>query len=297
MATLFASVATFYVQTWEEYHTHTLTLGLVNGPVEGLLVLVAVFAMTGFVGGAHFWQQPMLPALGLPPPSESPSASLLPDLAYRLSFTEWYMALGFVVLVFNTVESVRNVMHVTSSRTAADAAAAAASDNKNQKKKSTHDQKSGHNKRSSKEVSPVDGLAPFVATWALVAAYLVLQPGILHGHLVPFALFVGLVNAYAVGRIITAHLVHLDFPYANVLTLPLAAAVLDSLGPWLRRATGGTAGWPSALGDDVYQVAAMFCMLGVAIGVYGSFVVDVIVTICDYLDIWCLTIKHPIAAK
>jgi len=27
--------------------------------------------------------------------------------------------------------------------------------------------------------------------------------------------------------------------------------------------------------------------------VYGSFVVDVIVTICDYLDIWCLTIKHP----
>jgi ethanolaminephosphotransferase len=21
--------------------------------------------------------------------------------------------------------------------------------------------------------------------------------------------------------------------------------------------------------------------------------VDVIVTICDYLDIWCLTIKHP----
>jgi len=34
-------------------------------------------------------------------------------------------------------------------------------------------------------------------------------------------------------------------------------------------------------------------MLGIAIGVYGSFVVDVIVTICDYLDIWCLTIKHP----
>ena len=28
-------------------------------------------------------------------------------------------------------------------------------------------------------------------------------------------------------------------------------------------------------------------------GVYGSFVVDVILAICDYLDIWCLTIKHP----
>lgn len=37
----------------------------------------------------------------------------------------------------------------------------------------------------------------------------------------------------------------------------------------------------------------MFTCLGLAVGVYGSFVVDVIVTICDYLDIWCLTIKHP----
>jgi ethanolaminephosphotransferase len=83
-------------------------------------------------------------------------------------------------------------------------------------------------------------------------------------------------------------------------------------------------GWPSALGDGGYSVAYLFCMLGMGIGVYGSFVVcfisslgfsvssfhfwilfalrwwlikcfqiDVIVTICDYLDIWCLTIKHP----
>ena len=52
-------------------------------------------------------------------------------------------------------------------------------------------------------------------------------------------------------------------------------------------------GWPSALGDGVYQVAFMFSCLGLAFGVYGSFVVDVIVSICDYLDIWCLTIKHP----
>ena len=111
---------------------------------------------------------------------------------------------------------------------------------------------------------------------------------------------------------ITAHLVKLPFPYYNVLILPLAYGVFDSLGPWLQQHVG--IGWPSALGDDVYQVGYLFCMLGMAIGVYGSFVVclrltqvqelsllaanifnqiDVIVTICDYLDIWCLTIKHP----
>ena len=92
---------------------------------------------------------------------------------------------------------------------------------------------------------------------------------------------------------ITAHLVKLDFPYWNILTLPLGFAITDSLGPIFKEHIGWASGWPSALGDDVYQVAYMFCMLGTAVGVYGSFVVDVIVTICDYLDIWCLTIKHP----
>jgi ethanolaminephosphotransferase len=115
---------------------------------------------------------------------------------------------------------------------------------------------------------------------------------------------------------ITAHLVKLPFPYYNVLVLPLAYGVFDSLGPWLQKHIG--IGWPSALGDDIYQVAYLFCMLGIAVGVYGSFVVcilspffcgddwwqilivlqvDVIVSICDYLDIWCLTIKHPYNEK
>lgn len=69
---------------------------------------------------------------------------------------------------------------------------------------------------------------------------------------------------------ITAHLVKLDFPYQNVLVLPLAYAVFDSLGPFFQRNIG--VGWPSALGDGGYQVAYVFCMLGIAIGVYGSFV-------------------------
>jgi ethanolaminephosphotransferase len=115
------------------------------------------------------------------------------------------------------------------------------------------------------------GLIPFFVTWTLIPAYLYLQPNILHNHLAPFVFYAGLINAYSVGQIITAHLVKLDFPYYNVLVLPLAFGVIDSLGPWLQQHIG--IGWPSALGDGVYQVAYMFCMLGIAIGVYGSFVV------------------------
>jgi len=75
-----------------------------------------------------------------------------------------------------------------------------------------------------------------------------------------------------VGQIITAHLVKLDFPYYNVLVLPIAYGLFDSLGPFLQQHLG--VGWPSALGDGGYQVAYVFCMLGMAIGVYGSFVVS-----------------------
>ncbi|EJT79577.1 ethanolaminephosphotransferase [Gaeumannomyces tritici R3-111a-1] len=254
VAMLFSSLLTFYVQTWDEYHTKTLTLGIVNGPVEGVLIIVCVYALTGYMGGASFWQRSMLATLGVP------RFEFMADSVYDFSFTQWYMVQGTVVLVYNTVESARNVIKARRAQ--------------------------GDRSRYA-----LVGLLPFFGTWATILAYLYLQPNILHGHLVPFVMFAGIVNAYSVGQMITAHLVQLRFPYTNVLTLPLAWGVVDSLGPWLLSTFGF--GWPSALGDGVYQVAFMFCLLGMAIGVYGSFVVDVIVTICDYLDIWCLTIKHP----
>lgn len=254
VAVLFASLLTFYVQTWETYHTKTLTLGIVNGPVEGVLAIVLVFVFTGYVGGAHFWQQSMFHTIGVP------STIGIPSFIYNLTFTEWYLIQGSIVLVFNTVESSLNVIRARRAR--------------------------GDRSRGA-----LLGLVPFFSIWSMVVAYLYLQPKIRECHLIPFALFAGLVNAYSVGQMITAHLVHLRFPYWNVLGLPLAFGVIDSLGPIFQRYLGF--GWPSALGDNVYQVAFMFMMLGTAVGVYGSFVVDVIVTICDYLDIWCLTIKHP----
>ena len=139
------------------------------------------------------------------------------------------------------------------------------------------------------------GLLPFFASWTLIVAYLALQPKILHTHLVPFVFYVGLINAYSVGQIITAHLVLMDFPYQNVIALPLIYGIVDSFGPVLQEWVG--LGWPTVLGEEVYQVAFIFTCLGLAVGIYGSFVVDVIVTICDYLDIWCLTIKHPNVAE
>ncbi|MCJ1300814.1 hypothetical protein MMC08_003613 [Hypocenomyce scalaris] len=250
MLTLFGATLTFYVQTWDEYYTQTLTLGLVSGPVEGILTLCIVYAITAIKGGGSFWQQSMLQTFGVA------KHSFIPEYFYQLPFNEWYMVYGGIVLFFNTLQSSLHVLEV-------------------------------RKQRSESTGTPLYGLVPFFITWIFVPLYLYLQPIILNYHLIPFVFYVGLINAYSVGQIILAHLTKSPkFPYQNILTIPLAFAVLDSLGPTLGL-------WPSALGDGTYQIAFVFLCAGLAVGVYGSFVYDIITTICDYLDIWCLTIKHP----
>lgn len=245
---------TFYVQTWEEYHTHTLTLGIISGPVEGILVLCVVYALTGFLGGGSFWQHSMLASLGVA------HYDFIPDAIYNLAWNEWYMAYGSIVLIFNTISSAKNVFDARRAR--------------------------GQRARIA-----LAGLLTFALAWVTIPAYLYLQPMILHQHLVPFCFYAGILNAFSVGRMIISHLTKSRFPRGNVLIYPLIYGVFDSLGPFLQQHIG--LGWPSALGDGVYQIAFMFTCLGLAIGVHASFIVDVIWTICDYLDIWCLTIKKP----
>lgn len=50
VASLVATQANFYVSTWEEFHTGTLFLSAFSGPVEGILLVVGVFIITGFKG-------------------------------------------------------------------------------------------------------------------------------------------------------------------------------------------------------------------------------------------------------
>ncbi|KAI1981105.1 Phosphotransferase [Ophidiomyces ophidiicola] len=251
---LFGCLFTFYVLTWEEYYTQTLTLGIVSGPVEGILALCLVYIFTAIMGGGSFWHKPMLPTLGFP------HIPLIPDHVYNLPFTSAWIVYGGVILFFNTAVSIYTVVEV-------------------------------RRKRSLNPWTPLLGLLPTAAVWFLVMSYLYLQPVILKYHLVPFSLFVGMINAYSVGRMIIAHLVKTSFPYHNVLLLPLLLAVLDSA------ATQAGLPWGGYLGNSTYQVAFVFGCLGLGVGVYGSFVYDVVTTICDYLDIWCLTIKHPFTER
>lgn len=88
---------TFYVQTWDEYHTHTLTLGIVSGPVEGIVTLCIIYAMTAVLGGGSAWHRGMLESLGVK------QFDFISDFVYNLEWNEWYMVYGGVMLIFNTV--------------------------------------------------------------------------------------------------------------------------------------------------------------------------------------------------
>lgn len=71
VASQIATLANFYLTTWEEYYTglcqYTLSdsyssslslgqlyLGVFSGPVEGILMIVIIFMITGFYGAVAF---------------------------------------------------------------------------------------------------------------------------------------------------------------------------------------------------------------------------------------------------
>lgn len=67
-----------------------------SGPVEGILTLCIVYALTAVLGGGSFWERALLPAIGVN------RHGFIPDVVYDLAWNEWYMVYGALVLVFNT---------------------------------------------------------------------------------------------------------------------------------------------------------------------------------------------------
>lgn len=122
------------------------------------------------------------------------------------------------------------------------------------------------------------GLLPFFLSSGITFTFAYLNPSIVYKSCIPFMFYVGTSLAYSVGLIITAHVTHAEFPYFTpyFLLFPMIGAILlnHKVGPQ-------------------EAVIVVWMSLGLAIGVYGSFIVDVIGDITEHLDIWCLTIKHP----
>ncbi|KAJ1959289.1 hypothetical protein GGI12_004413 [Dipsacomyces acuminosporus] len=124
---------------------------------------------------------------------------------------------------------------------------------------------------------------PFVASITSVIIWLSASPVILSQHLVLFLLFVGFAFSYIVGRVIVAHVTGAPFPKLNRMHIPIFLGTINAITPYvgLTKVFDGQ--------NEVYLVWA--CLIYTA-AQYAHFAVEVIDTICHYLDINCLTIKH-----
>ncbi|GAA5976330.1 hypothetical protein JCM10908_005461 [Rhodotorula pacifica] len=253
VTSLVATQANFYVSTWEEYHTGTLFLSAFSGPVEGILLVVAVFIVTGFKGPG-FWDTGILSLFGLHPSTNSILASL-PFHVKDLPLNDFFLCFSAVGLLFNIYAALKNIYVAMPAES----------------------------RNLTSLFKPQSRLSPFVAhslamlAWVHARERLLLRTTLF----IPLALFWGIAAAHHVQLVILAHLTKSPFPSAiyHPLVLVAVTAALDAHFQIFQTS------------DERVKQAVLGC-LAIAFVVYSHFVYEVIGDICAFYDINCLTIKR-----
>ncbi|RUP48453.1 choline ethanolaminephosphotransferase [Jimgerdemannia flammicorona] len=185
-------LGSFYLSTWEEYHTGTLYLSYFSGPVEGILAIIAIHIISGIYGAevwlTHIDSLSILPAV---------AADALPPFLAQLQINEAFLLFGAVGLSANTFASSINVYR-----------AAVA---------------------NHRPILPaLAGLVPFFSASVTAYMWLHASPTIVTDHLIPFALYIGCSFGYQVGLIIVAHVTEAPFPFVNLMMVPLIIGCVNA---------------------------------------------------------------------
>ncbi|OAA80982.1 sn-1,2-diacylglycerol cholinephosphotransferase [Akanthomyces lecanii RCEF 1005] len=186
-------VAMFF-STWETYHTHTLYLGFINGPTEGLLIACGIMITSG-IWGPEIWSQPMAGILG----------DSLPGLAEMLGETSvrdiWVPLVAISLLGTHVPFCVVNVIDAR--------------------------------RKQGLPVSPVFlELAPMTVFTVTIVAWLGSPYSTLmkENHLILFCCTMSFVFGRLTTKMILAHLTRQPFPYWTAMLWPLVGgAVLANL--------------------------------------------------------------------
>ena len=179
-----------FFSTWETYHSHTLYLGYVNGPTEGLLIACALMAISGYYGPA-IWTTPIRDNLGKD--HLFGYADQLGDLCVR---DIWVLIIvgGFFVHVPGCIKHVVQARH-----------------------------------RQGLPIAPVFlEWTPFTIYACSIAAWLYSPYSTLcsENHLVLFCITMSFVFGRMTTKMILAHLTRQPFPYWTVMLFPLVGGAL-----------------------------------------------------------------------
>lgn len=251
VASQIATLANFYLTTWEEYHTGQLYLGVFSGPVEGILMVVGVYVITGFYGPT-FWDRKFLTITRL---EHIPIFQNVPNLPLN----ECFMIFGLLGLVFNIIVSYLNVRHATKAA-------------------------------GKPSVRPLLLLFPFVIPAAVQVAWLS-QPEINHSAVIRSAAFVpflcawGLQFAHQVGRMILAHVTSSPFPYWDWMWIWSIIGAVDANLPHILGRP------PILQSSIYNTTIFVYLTLTISFFVYARFCSLVINDITEYLGIACFTVQ------
>lgn len=171
----FALLCNFYLSTWEEYHTHKLFLSEFSGPVEGILIIVGAFILTGIFGPQKLWHTLLW-------------KFDLNGSTFHVESIHAVFAFCGIGLIFNILSARRNVVEHYKKNTKSD-------------------------REASREIDEATwGLLPFFSYFAVIFILVLIEPRVIS---LPFILSVGLTMAFTVGRIIVSHLTMQSFPMIN----------------------------------------------------------------------------------
>lgn len=183
-----------FFSTWETYHTHTLYLGIFNGPTEGLLIACSIMAISG-ISGPGIWTQPLAQALGDGFPA---LGKFLGDTSFR---DIW---IGIIVFSLVAGHVPFCIYHVVRAR-----------------------------RQSGRPIAPVFLEWTPMAVFTLSIGAWVFSPYsnlMRDNHLVLFCLTMSFVFGRMTTKMILAHLTRQPFPYWTVMLTPLlGGAIIGNL--------------------------------------------------------------------
>ncbi|KAM6513896.1 hypothetical protein FALCPG4_015093 [Fusarium falciforme] len=183
-----------FFSTWETYHTHTLYLGVINGPTEGILIACAIMIVSGNYGPG-VWTQPLSHAVSDYFPG-------LADLLGETTFRDIWVGLIVSSLVFTHIPFC--VVNVVKARKANGLPIMPAF----------------------LEWIPMAVYTISIAAWVF-SPYSTLMA---ENHLILFCFTMSFVFGRLTTKMILAHLTRQPFPYWTVMLYPLAGgAVLGNL--------------------------------------------------------------------
>jgi ethanolaminephosphotransferase len=184
-----------YFSTWETYHTHTLYLGFINGPTEGLLIACSLMIISG-ICGTELWSQPLANILG-------GHFAGLAEILGETSFLDIWVPLIFVSMIACHIPFC--IYNVAQAR-----------------------------RRQGLPVAPVLlELTPMAVFTFAITAWLGSPYSALmtNNHLVLFCITMSFVFGRMTTKMILAHLTRQPFPYWTVMLWPLVGGCFLSNMP------------------------------------------------------------------